>query len=233
MRLLGQLLLRGIKVVQVVAWHHVQRFQQRRLHFRHGLRAHMRNVLRHDARPQFFAVQLKAAMPAEVVEAKRVQLAAFWRQRLPQAFFEPGHCVHLHMKGRVAHPHRRYLRHMARQRLCNKAGRVGEVGQQRAGRQFAHVARHLQDYRNGAQRLCHAANASGFLAHETVAQAQVLVCLARVHAAHAQLCGYIRRTAHGGALVRAEHHLERAALGLQHALGKAAHHREAFGINVH
>ncbi|MEY4222304.1 MAG: hypothetical protein RL334_946 [Chloroflexota bacterium] len=96
-----------------------------------------------------------------------------------------------------------------------------------------HVARHLQDYRNGAQRLCHAANAGGFLAHETVAQAQVLVCLARVHAAHAQLCGYIGRTAHGGALVRAEHHLERAALGLQHALGKAAHHRQAFGVDVH
>ena len=137
------------------------------------------------------------------------------------------------MKGRVAYPDRGNLRHVARQCLCDQARWVGEVGEQRAGRQFAHIARHLQDHRDGAQRLGHAADAGGFLAHEPVAQAQILVGFARLHATHAQLCGYIACAAHSGALVPAELYFEGIALGFHHALRKTADHCQAVSVNIH
>ncbi len=136
--------------------------------------------------------------------------------------------VHLGGDRDVADADRRHIRRIAGQRLGDQAGRVGKVDEQRAGGQLGHVLRNAEDDGNGAQRLGHAADAGRLLADEAIAAAEVLVLAARFHPAHAQLRGDVGGALDGGAAVGGEDDLKGGALGLHHALGKAAHYVQPF-----
>ncbi len=83
----------------------------------------------------------------------------------------------------------------------DQPGRVGEVEQQGIRGGLLDVFGDVQDDRDGAQGLGHAAHAGGFLADEAVALAEVLVIAAGLHLPHAQLGDDIVCAADGLALV--------------------------------
>ena len=62
---------------------------------------------------------------------------------------------------------------------------------------------------------------------------EVFVVAARFHHAHAQLRADIRRALHRLALIVRQHHFERRAFRLDHALRKSADDLQALRIDIH
>ena len=230
--LLSQLLAGIVVVGQVVVGQQLQRFDQRGIPGGVVVVTQLGQHAFDDQRPDVLAVHGEAAVPGEVVQPQRLQLSPPRRDGLAGGALQQLQNVHLGGDGHVADADCRHVRRVAGQRFRHQAGRVGEVDQQRARRQLAHVGGQIQQNGDGAQRLGHAADAGGLLADQVVPLAQVFITLARLHPAHPQLCGHVAGAGHACAAIGRQMHLEGRSLCRDHALGKAADHSEPLRVDV-
>ena len=98
---------------------------------------------------------------------------------------------------------------------------------------LSHIFGQAQNHRDGAQRLGHATHAGRLLADQAVPFAQILVVLARGHAADTKLGCNITGAAHTFTAVGGQKDLERRPLGLDHALRKAADDLQPLRVDIH
>ena len=101
-----------------------------------------------------------------------------------------------------------------------------------AGRQLAQVGGDHSTTGSSAG-LGEPADARGLLADEAVAPAEVLVLAPGLHPADAELRDDVAGPPDRIAAVGREHHVERVALGVHHALRERADDREAVQVRVH
>ena len=172
-------------------------------------------------------------MPGEVIEPERIQLHALGFHRAACHLLDQRHQHHLGGDGHVAHPHHGHIRSMQGQRLGDQPGRVGEIDQQGARRQAAHVFRDAQRHRDGAHGLGHTAHAGSLLPDQTVAPAEVLIFTASRHVAHANLGDDVSRPGNSFLAVGGQRNLEGLVVGLHHPAGEAAHHVQPLAVDVH
>lgn len=107
--------------------------------------------------------------------------------------------------------------------LLDHAGGVGEVDHPGLGAELLDLAHEVEDHRDGAEGLEHAAGTVGLLAEHAVGQRDALVEHAGGQAADADLGGHEVGAVEGGAAVGGEDHLGGQAGVLDHALREGAH----------